>query len=180
MRRRRPSSSGFGRLGPSEPRCCSESPAAARRSRSRLRGLSSPSAPFSAESAPLNRRTEFLLCRSLRPSLRTASRVARVGPTTPKQLGGGKRSPIDGEKHTDSRGAARLLPGCFGRSDRSAQGYRLCLPCGRHRARRGIATAPRYWPFFRVTETSAIHTAPGRSPRMKWSMLAPARCWARN
>ena len=49
MERRRQSSSGFGRLGPAEPRCCSGPPAAAQRSRSRLRCLSSPSAPFSAE-----------------------------------------------------------------------------------------------------------------------------------
>ena len=39
MERRRQSSSGFGRLGPSEPRCCSGSPAAAQRSRRRLRCL---------------------------------------------------------------------------------------------------------------------------------------------
>src|SRR5262245_44057643 len=35
-----------------------------------------------AESALLNYRTEFLLCSGLRPSLRTGSRVARVGPTS--------------------------------------------------------------------------------------------------
>ena len=31
------------------------------------------------------------------------------------------RSRFDGGKHTSSRGAARSLPGCFGRSDRRAQ-----------------------------------------------------------
>src|SRR5262249_9733078 len=39
---------GFGRLGSSQPRWCS-GPPAAKRSRSRLRRLTSPSAPFSAE-----------------------------------------------------------------------------------------------------------------------------------
>ena len=65
-------------------RRCSGWPAAAQRFRSRHRCLSSPSAPYSAESALLNRRTEFLRSWGLRPSLRTASRVALVGPTTPK------------------------------------------------------------------------------------------------
>ena len=37
-------------------------------------------------------------------------------------IGSGNRSSVDGDKQTYSRGAARLLPGCFGRSDRSAQG----------------------------------------------------------
>ena len=54
MGRRRQSSSGFGRLGPSEPRCGSGPPAAAQRSRSRLRCLSSPCAPFSADRAYLD------------------------------------------------------------------------------------------------------------------------------
>ena len=47
-----------------------------------LRTVGCQGAPFCAESALQNWRTEFLLCWSLRPGLRTASRVARVGPTT--------------------------------------------------------------------------------------------------
>jgi hypothetical protein len=35
--------------------------------------------------------------------------------------GSGNRSPVDGDKHTESRGAARLIPRCFGRSHRRAQ-----------------------------------------------------------
>jgi hypothetical protein len=35
--------------------------------------------------------------------------------------GSGNRSSVDGDKHTDSRGAARLIPRCFGRSHRLAQ-----------------------------------------------------------
>jgi len=46
---------------------------------------------------------------------------ARVGPTTPKPIGSGNRSSVDGDKHTHSRGTARLLPGCFGRSDTDAR-----------------------------------------------------------
>jgi hypothetical protein len=53
--------------------------------------------------------------------MQTERRVARVGPTTPKQVESGKRTPVDGDKHIHSRGDARLLLGCFGRSDRSAQ-----------------------------------------------------------
>jgi hypothetical protein len=79
--------------------------------------------------------------------------------------------------HTDARND---ILGCFGRSDRSAQGYPTCSCCGRHRARRGIATAPPYCPFLRVTETAAIHTVPGRSPSMKWSTLVAARFLAWN
>src|SRR5262249_35855666 len=59
--------------------------------------------------------------------LRFGPRFARVAPTTPKQVGSGKRSPVDGDKHTHSGGDARLLFGCLGRSDRSAQGDRPTL-----------------------------------------------------
>jgi hypothetical protein len=34
----------------------------------------------------------------------------------------GNCSRVDGDRHADSRGSARLVPGCFGRSHRSAQG----------------------------------------------------------
>src|SRR6516225_9009962 len=43
------------------------------------------SAPFRKVSALLNWRTEFYLRWGLRPGVRTASRVARFGPTTPKR-----------------------------------------------------------------------------------------------
>src|SRR5262249_41136208 len=66
-------------------------------------------------SVPMIRATLFGLVNRPRRGL------ARFGPTTPKQVGTGNRSPVDGDKHTHSRGDARLLFGCFGRSDRSAQ-----------------------------------------------------------
>jgi hypothetical protein len=43
--------------------------------------------PFLAESARLYQRRGFLLCWSLRPSRRTATRVARVGPTRRSNFG---------------------------------------------------------------------------------------------
>jgi hypothetical protein len=59
-------------------------------------------------------RTEFLLCWGLRPSLRTESRFARVGPTTPTRAGRLADASVD---PTDARKATVR---CFGRSDRSA------------------------------------------------------------
>jgi hypothetical protein len=66
-----------------------------------------------------------------------AARFAPAGPAAPLSCAhrsddteatqSGNRSQVDGDKHTNSRGAARLLLGCFGRSDRRAQGDRPTL-----------------------------------------------------
>jgi hypothetical protein len=68
----------------------------------------SPGARYGAQSAPLNWRREFRLCWGLRPSLRTASRVARVGPTTPKHRARDLRASVD---PTDARKPSMLGKG---------------------------------------------------------------------
>ena len=77
------------------------------------------SASLQAESARLNERIELPFCWGLRPGLRTASRVARVGPTTPKRaerLFDASVDPTDARKAT-----VRRFGRSDSRSDRSAQ-----------------------------------------------------------
>src|SRR5262249_23498047 len=52
---------------------------------------------------------------------RQADVVCTLRSDDTEAIGSGNRSPSDGDKHTDSHRPARLLPGCFGRSYRSAQ-----------------------------------------------------------